>query len=135
MKHIKLYLTALLFASLGLASCEDNWDTPPLDGPVATIEANTTILELKTKYWTEEANSADTIKTKENGDHYIIKGRVISSDAAGNIYKKLVIQDETAALTLSIDANSLYNSYRPGQEIVIDATDMYIGKYAGSKSR
>lgn len=33
MKHIKLYLTALLFASLGLASCEDNWDTPPLDGP------------------------------------------------------------------------------------------------------
>lgn len=130
MKHIKLYLTALLFASLGLASCEDNWDTPPLDGPVATIEANTTILELKAKYWTEEANSADTIKTKENGDHYIIKGRVISSDAAGNIYKKLVIQDETAALTLSIDANSLYNSYRPGQEIVIDATDMYIGKYA-----
>ena len=52
MKHIKLYLTALLFASLGLASCDDNWDTPPLDGPVATIEANTTILELKTKYWT-----------------------------------------------------------------------------------
>lgn len=131
MKHIKLYLTALLFASLGLASCDDNWDTPPLDGPVATIESNTTILELKEAYWSEERNSADTIKTKENGDHYIIKGRVVSSDAAGNIYKKLVIQDESASLTLSIDANSLYNSYRLGQEIVIDATDMYIGKYAG----
>lgn len=62
----------------------------------------------------------------------------MSSDESGNIYKNLVIQDtyseagETpSCITFSINANSLYASYRPGQEVVIDATDMYIGKYSG----
>lgn len=140
MKHVKLYLTALLFASLAITGCDDNWDTPPLVVPEASIQANTTIEQLKTDYWFDANNGADTIGTKPDGSHYIIKGRVVSSDNAGNIYKKLVIQDSyeeglggktPASLTLSIDANSLYNTYRLGQEIVIDATGMYIGKYAG----
>lgn len=131
MKHVKLYLTALLFAAVGITGCDDNWDTPPLDGPVATIEANTSILELKQMYWIDANNGCDTIETKETGEHIIIKGRVVSSDESGNIYKNMVIDDGTAAITVSIDANSLYNTYRYGQEIVIDATDMYIGNYAG----
>ena len=131
MKHVKLYLTALLFAALGITGCDDNWDTPPLVTPEATITANTTILELKQAYWFEDYMGVDTIGTKENGDHIVIKGRVVSSDESGNIYKNMVIDDGTAAITLSIDANSLYNTYRFGQEIVIDATDMYIGNYQG----
>ena len=51
MKHVKLYLSAMLFAALGITSCDDDWDTPPLAGPVATIEANTSIYDLKAKYW------------------------------------------------------------------------------------
>ncbi len=143
MKHSKLYLTALIFASLGFTSCDDNWDTPPLVGPVATIEANTSIADLKAAYWQSAANCVDTIgyKNAATKEHYIIKGRVTSSDESGNIYKNLVIQDTyvdpaapnaaPASLTLSINANSLYTSYRYGQEVVIDATDMYIGKYSG----
>ena len=51
MKHLKLFLSAAIFASLALASCEDDWDTPPMGGPVATIEANTSIAELKEAFW------------------------------------------------------------------------------------
>ena len=131
MKHFKLYLTALLFAALGFTSCNDEFDTPPLTGPVATLTPNTTISELKALYWQEATNYVDTVGLTQNGQHMVIKGRVVSSDASGNIYKNLVIQDETAAITLSINANSLYNSYRLGQELVIDVTDMYIGKYSG----
>lgn len=131
MKQLKFYLASLLFASLAVTGCDDNWDTPPLEVPKATIEANTSILDLKTKYWDDATNYVDTIKANADGSHVIIKGRVVSSDESGNVYKNLVIQDETAAITLSIDANSLYNTYRYGQEIVIDATNMYIGKYAG----
>lgn len=137
MKKSKLYISALLFAAVAFVGCDDNWDTPPLDGPVATMQANSTIAELKAAYWFAGNNGVDTVRTKENGDHYIIKGRVVSSDEAGNIYKNLVIQDTydtsdtPACITFSINANSLYASYRPGQEIVVDATNMYLGKYAG----
>ena len=131
MKHLKLYLTAFLLAVLGIVACDDNWDTPPFDGPQAPISANTTIADLKAAFWSNDVNYIDTIGTKDDGSHYIIAGRVVSSDKAGNVYKNLVIQDGTAALTISINANSLYNTYAIGQEIVIDATGMYIGKYAG----
>lgn len=63
--------------------------------------------------------------------NYVIKGRVVSSDATGNIYKSLVIQDETAALAFSINQGSLYNEYRLGQEVVVDMTGMHLGYYRG----
>ena len=66
MKHLKLFLSAAIFASLALASCEDDWDTPPMGGPVATIEANTSIAELKEAFWSEDVNYVDTIGKKEN---------------------------------------------------------------------
>ena len=81
---------------------------------------------------------------------YVIKGRVISSDASGNIYKSMYIQDATGAITLSINQASLYNFYPFGQEIVLNLSpkdfvypdydkgedvnaslNFYIGKYAG----
>lgn len=125
------YLALAAAAVLGLSACQDDFDAPGLQTPVATWTPNTTILDLKTQYWDDATNYIDTVALTAAGEHVIISGRVISSDASGNIYKSLVIQDETAALALSINANSLYNDYRIGQEVVIDVTDMYIGKYNG----
>ena len=132
MRQFKLYLNLLLLMAIGMvASCNDDFDRPPMMIPSAAHidKVNTTILDLKTKYWKEDKNYIDTIKLTEAGDSVVIKGRVISSDESGNIYKNLVIQDETAAITISINGNSLYNTYRIGQEIVLPVTGLFIGKY------
>lgn len=131
MRNFKAYMTLLAVGALSLTACQDDFDTPEIPAPVATIEANTTINEVKTRYWNDATNYIDTIRLNDEGEHVVIAGRVISSDAAGNIYKSLVIQDETGALAMSINANSMYNKYRMGQEVVVDLTDMYIGKYNG----
>lgn len=131
MRNFKAYITLLAVGALSLTACQDDFDTPEIPAPVATIEANTTINEVKTRYWNDATNYIDTIRLNDAGEHVVIAGRVISSDAAGNIYKSLVIQDETGALAMSINANSMYNKYRMGQEVVVDLTDMYIGKYNG----
>ena len=122
---------AALAGPVALTGCQDDFDVPPIDVPTATIQANTTIAELKAELWDDATNYATLVPKKANGEDYIIHGRVISSDASGNIYKSLVIQDETGALPMSINQNSLYNTYRIGQEIVINVTGIYIGKYAG----
>lgn len=122
-------MTAAL-ALTGYTSCQDDIDAPAIDVPHATLKANTTIADIKAKYWNSADNYIDTIRVAENDEHVVIAGRVISSDASGNIYKSLVIQDATGALAMSINANSLYNEFRIGQEVVIDLTDMYIGKYS-----
>lgn len=134
MKKLKSYIGWLMVAVLGLAAvttgCQDDFDAPGVKEPHATLTPNTTIAELKTQYWNSADNYIDQVKLTSSDEHVVIAGRVISSDASGNIYKNLVIQDATGALTLSINANSLYVQYRVGQEVVIDVTDMYIGKYS-----
>lgn len=134
MKSLKTYLSIAAAALMTLGSftsCQDDFDTPPLIVPEATIEANTTIADLKAKYWSDDSNYYMTIEKNDDGSNVIIKGRVISSDATGNIYKSLVIQDATGAMAFSLNQSSLYNTYRIGQEIVVDVTGMGIGKYVG----
>ena len=136
MKVMNSYKT--LAAALGIlvmaqtfSSCDNKFDCPPVIVPVATMEPNSTIAEVKARYWDDAKNYIDTIGLNEEGEHIVISGRVISSDTEGNIYKSLVIQDKTAALAISINNSSLSTTYRIGQEIVLDLTDMFIGKYNG----
>ncbi|MCM1483508.1 MAG: DUF5689 domain-containing protein [Muribaculaceae bacterium] len=128
-KYAGLFLTGVL-ACMSVASCQDDFDAPGLDEPKATLQPNTTIAQLKAEYWNDDNNYIDTVGLAASGQHVIVSGRVISSDASGNIYKSLVIQDATGALAMSINANSLYTTYRVGQEVVVDVTNMYIGKYS-----
>lgn len=124
-------------AALGFSGCQDDFDTPEMKVPVAANadKVNTTIAQLKEKYWQDDTNYCEEVGTIEDGDHagehYIIRGRVISSDYDGNIFKCLYIQDETAAIALSINQYNLYMNYRQGQEVIIDATGMFVGKYNG----
>lgn len=132
MKLSRLYLLpALALAAVGVVGCSDKFDTPPMVVPHTDIEANITIFDLKKQYWNDDRNYIDTIGLSANGDSLYIKGRIVSSDESGNIYKALYIQDETGALCMSIDRNNLYNEWRVGQEVIMSVSGMYIGKYNG----
>lgn len=128
----KLSSLALLALGTGasLTSCQNDFDLPPIPEPKATMEANTTIAELKAAYWQDAANYYETVGKNADGSDIIVKGRVISSDATGNIFKSLVIQDATGALAFSINQSGLNNNYRVGQELVVNLTELGIGKYA-----
>ncbi len=131
MKIKNILNSALALAALtGLYSCQADMDTPALVEPKATMEANTTIADFKTIFADEDALLCP-MKDAETNTPYILHGRVISSDATGNIYKSIVIQDETAALALSINQGSTYTDYRLGQEVVLNATGLYVGYYNG----
>ena len=131
MKSIRYTIFGMgVVLAAGLASCQDDYDAPGLDIPKASLEANISIADFKAKFKDELAVQTpyfdEATKTP-----YVIKGRVISSDASGNIYKSLVIQDETSAMPFSINQGSLSGFYRLGQEIVVNATDLWFGKYNG----
>lgn len=130
------FLMAAVILSLA-ASCQDNYDAPELVVPKADMTPNTTILQLKKDFqaYQDSTGSATyTVPAKENHSNgvvepCIIHGFVVSSDATGNIYQSLVIQDETAAIQFSISRASLWSLYPIGQEIVVDVTGMVVGVY------
>lgn len=156
MKHFIKYMAALLVGAMSLTSCQDDVDAPAMQVPEATLTPNATIAQVKEMFYQSATNYIDTIgmfddaleaKLKEankdirsivpnfdqlKGQHIVVKGRVCSSDKEGNVFRKIVIQDGTAALPISVYSYNNYLTYRMGQEVVIDLTDMYIGAYAGS---
>lgn len=124
MKFLK-YFSAALLASL-LAACSEEPEMPP----VYQFTPNTTILQLKQQYWSTERNYVESVALT-NGEPTVVKGRVVSSDESGNIYKSIIIADETAALTIAVNTTETYKNYQLGQEVYVDATYLKIGGYNG----
>ena len=134
MKKIFFYSIALLMGAMGLISCDNDFELPPMVVPEAPagMEANISIADLKEAYWKDDRNYCDEIgNNEETGEDYIIEGRVVSSDASGNIYKNFIIEDESGALTISVNMKDIYKSYKFGQKVLVRATGMHIGKYNG----
>lgn len=123
-------LLAVLVLSLATA-CQDSYDAPALKVPEATMVRNTSILDLKKEFQAYQAATGAATYTvpERDGARCIISGFVVSSDATGNIYQSLVIQDETAAIQFSISRASLWSLYPIGQKIVVDVTGMVVGVY------
>ncbi len=118
-------------ASAAAVSCSDDFDRPPVIVPEANIEVNTTILDLKEQYWQGTGSYMTEIGLTEGGDHIIIGGRVVSNDQPGNVYQRIIIEDETAAIPVRVYASGLYETYHYGQEVRIDVTGLLIGTYNG----
>lgn len=133
------YISVLMLGTVGLSSCNDNWETPPMVYPEATMQANVGLDALKTKYWSTDRNSVNTVGTAGDitsnaelaGDSAIFRGRVISESASGNIYNSIVVQGEGCALNISVRTNKLTAIPAFGQEIFVNITGMKIGNYNG----
>jgi hypothetical protein len=127
MKRFNYYLSLMLLLVF-TAACSDEFDQPPMVVPTAEHTPNMTIAEFKAKYWQDVVNYIDTVK-----EDIVIHGWVTSSDESGNIYKSLYISDGTAGINISINQNSMFNTYRLGQEIVLPLKDYFVGKYNGQQ--
>lgn len=115
----------LILAATTFTACVDGeFDEPPLNIPTVDFEANMTIAGLKAWYADSLNNQLTLIE-----DSLVISGIVTGNDESGNLYKKIVIQDETGGIELSIDKTSLYNEYKLGQRVFVKCKDMYIGDY------
>lgn len=129
------YLLPVAFAAMMTTAC-DTCDMdpvlPPVQAPTAPavdVEANMTILELKQQNWSTNSYSLTQIGLNADGDSIILHGRVVSSDVTGNLYKQVVIRDETAAITFMLGINDVYKVYPYGADMFVNVTGLYIGMY------
>lgn len=129
-KLLSILCTGLLLCGAGLTSCE-NYDDPVTGnayGNNSIPEARTiSIAALKEKYNDFIDTSIDTYTTIE--DETRIEGVIIGDDESGNIYKQLVVGDETGAIVVSVNATGLYAFCPVGQKVVIDCKGLQIGSY------
>lgn len=124
-------------SSMVMTGCDEDLAVPPLSIPTTDVRANMTIADFKAKYWSNDNNYCIQVGKTDDGEDIILGGRVIASDEGGNIYQNLMLQDETGAITIAVYTSStdglsnLYAKYKVGEEMYINVTDLYAGKYAG----
>lgn len=122
MKNFKsFYFLQLLIIGLFMNSCvkTDDFETPEIIQPEDNFEGNlTSISGIKGNY----NPTTGAIYTFQNSNTFI-EGFVISSDEAGNFYKKLIIQDRasnpTSGIQILIDNTSLFSTYEFGRKIYV----------------
>ena len=134
-KAVKAGMLALLVPVLTnlISSCQDkDWDAPSTEKGIEAYgnkylkETNLkTIAEVIALYSNEINNNS----LKEVKQPMQIKGVVTGNDEEGNIYNSLYIQDNTAAIAISISQSGLYAALPVGQEILIELYGLYIGGY------
>lgn len=133
MKNIfKIATTATLM--MALVSCTQ-YNFEPESGVTkgVKIESTTTIADLKSTYMTSpDFFTADRITS---ANQLVINGIVTSTDIEGNIYKYIVVKEETPngqSIRVSVDASGISALYPLGQRVSVIVNDLCIGKYGDS---
>ena len=135
MKKIKyLIITAVcvLFAlCMGDSYAGIDENAPVPYGNNELTETNViTIAQLKSDYATYIATDyRDGQSFAKVTDDVKIKAIVTSSDAQGNIYQELALQDATGAIIVSVAQGGLYGPLPVGTEILVSLKDLYVGNY------
>ena len=113
------FLILLLFTGLW-TSCED---PEPVFPPACDFVENTTIAELKALH------TLGTSQVIE--EEIIIKGTVVADDQEGNLFRTIVVEDETAGISILFGATELFNDYPIGMEVWIRATGLTLCDFSG----
>lgn len=132
----KLFIYALtaLF-TLSLASCYNDFEEPAVAKVWSAQDFNGShIVSIKflkdmfdAKYGTGSNSLAQTLVIE---DDYVISGKVISSDRAGNVYKSLYIYDESSQSAIELKLTvSNYVDYQLGQTIFVKCKGLALGSY------
>lgn len=111
-----------LFVSFNLIlGClpETEFSLPELENTEPDISVNANLQSVKGAY----LQSGLEILTFPADDESVIEGYVISSDAAGNFYKNLIVQDSPekpgAGIEILIDQGDYYTKFNVGRKIYV----------------
>ena len=128
MKITKFYgIVSLLMITITMISCVEDGDfaVPNITVQEPNITVNSSITAIQTALQQEFNSNGEltvTFDVNENNPTYA-EGYVVSSDAAGNFYKKLIVQNKpenpTAGIEIILNKTSLSETYDIGRKIYI----------------
>ena len=131
-KYLMITAVCVLFVScMGDSYAGIDENAPAPYGNNELTESNViTIAQLKSDYATYIATDyRDGQSFAKVTDDVKIKAIVTSSDAQGNIYQELALQDATGAIIVSVAQGGLYGPLPVGTEILVSLKDLYVGNY------
>ena len=115
----------------------DNTGSNTSWGDTKTLKCGPAANDIEALFESDPQNligNPQTMKFRDDAANYYIKGKVISSDAQGNVYKSLYIDDGTGAIELKL-CGTLYTIYKldlsrmATQWVYVKLDGLYLGNY------
>lgn len=110
-----LFISALLLASCGASN--------PATETGGAVEGTVSIAYLKTLWKGAPVKITGELR---------ISGNVVSSDAAGNFYKTLVVDDGTGGIEVKLDLEDIFKHFRLHTAVDIRCNGLWLGSYGGT---
>ena len=132
LKYLMMAAVCVLFASCMGDSYAEQAETgsAPYGNNELTETNVISIAQLKSKFANYIATDyRDGVSYAKVTDDIKIKGVVTSSDAAGNIYQEIALQDATGAIIVSVAQGGQHGPLPIGTEILVSLKDLYVGNY------
>ena len=132
-KIFKLFMLAAVV--LGFSSCYNEFEEPaPAKVWTKADFADSKLISIKDfkqLFYDKYGNGASSLgKTLEVTEDYVISGKVISSDQAGNVYKSVYIYDESSESAIELKLMvSNYVYFHVGQTLFVKTKGLAIGSY------
>lgn len=138
-KIAMMLLTAAM--SVFLTGCYNDFDTPAeakiYTDADFTAEGMTyvSIKQLKADFWRTTGAGAGAVASWEINKPLYTRGKVISSDRFGSIYKSVYLYDEATESAIELKLNNgSYVFYGPGRELFVKLEGLVLGNYRGMVS-
>jgi len=98
----------------------------PVDAPITTIQ------DLKTVKYPQlfQSSSLYNYQYTTVDDDLYIRGRIVSNDESGNVYKTIAIADETGAVVIGVNSTGLYSYLPMGQQVIVSLKGLDFGAYS-----
>lgn len=134
MKKIITVLLLMVMVST-LSSCYEKFDNPEPEKIWTDEDFDPTrykiisIAELKSKLSQTDIGGKVLIE-QEDGKDLVIRGRVISNDDAGNVFKSMYLYDEESESAIEVKLSQNFALfYYPGRTVYVILTDLVLGNY------
>ncbi len=117
--------------SLLLAGCYNDFDDPAPAKIYTDADFGNRLVPISTvlRLYNDRFGKNTVGEGLEITEDYVIKGKVISNDAYGNIYRTMYIQDESGAIEVKLGISGIYNEYKVGQTVYVKTKGLVLGNY------
>ncbi|MDB9961498.1 DUF5689 domain-containing protein [Oceanihabitans sp.] len=142
-----LTFLSVLTLTLFITSCveDDDYETPNVTIPevdISELGDKTTFAAVIARYQTAVADGDDVgIFDTENDQPLYVEGYVVSSDASGNFYEEIIIQNSTdgndaagdarTGFNVQINVRGLSDTYEVGRKVYVRLNGLAIGEENG----
>ena len=93
------------------------------EGPLSTPPTPTTTLAELNRLVGSSSTTIDR--------NWVVSGRVTTSDRSGNFYQSIIIEEDRAALEISVALDALHNDFPIGSLVVVKLEGLAVGRRYG----